>query len=63
MRTVRTLRSTATEYCAQSRTGFTDFTFEDRYDFYALTAGEQGAIKYRTGKEKRLDACLLWKDS
>ena len=62
MRTVRTSRSTATAYCAQSRTGFTDVTFEDRYDFYAQTAGKQGAISTALGKKTASTHACFGKD-
>ena len=36
LRSVRLSRATATDYCAQRRTGFPTPTFEDQYDFKAV---------------------------
>ena len=60
IRSVRTSRITPTEYCAQSRTGFVDTVFEDRYVFHPVTTrADDGAVVSTTGKETAsLHACF-----
>jgi len=60
IRSVRTARITPTEYCAQTRTGFADAVFEDRYVFRPVTTRtEDGAVVSTAGKEiASLHACF-----
>ncbi len=52
IRSVRTSRITPSEYCAQSRTGFVDTLFEDRYVFHPVTTrAEDGAVVSTGGKD------------
>jgi hypothetical protein len=44
MRSVRTSRTAHTDYCADSRTGFGDILFEDRYLLYSVSTGPDGAV-------------------
>lgn len=45
IRSVRMSRNAPTEYCAQSKTGFADSVFEDRYVFHPVTTrAEDGAV-------------------
>jgi hypothetical protein len=59
-RSVRTSRIAPTDYCAQSRTSFAEFSFEDEYIFYAVTtAAQDGAVVNTTGnKVASLHACF-----
>ena len=60
IRSVRTSRIAPTEYCAQSRTGFVDTVFEDRYVFHPVTTrAADGAVVSTAGKETAtLHACF-----
>ncbi len=51
MRSVRTSRTAPTDYCADSRTGFSNILFEDRYLLYAVNTGPDGAIVVPLGAQ------------
>lgn len=60
VRSVRKSRVPPTEYCAQSRTGFGDVLFEDRYVFHAVTTRpDDGAVTNPLGnRTASLHACF-----
>jgi hypothetical protein len=60
IRSVRVSRIAPTEYCAQSKTGFPDTVFEDKYVFHPVTTrAEDGAILSTVGKDiASLHACF-----
>jgi hypothetical protein len=51
MRSVRTSRTARTDYCADSRTGFGDILFEDRYLLYSVSTGPDGAVVVPLGPQ------------
>jgi len=60
IRSVRVSRVSPSEYCAQSRTGFADASFEDQYVFHAVTtrANDGGVTNPLGNKTASLHACF-----